>query len=92
VAWEVAWAEAMVVVLMPVAAAATAAVSLRARIAQRAVLVAATVAVPGPCHTWGAVRASTSKRPPTSMLGVVATSMPFALEEISRASLRRAAC
>jgi len=97
VEWEVAWAEvecmvAVQEVLTPVAPAAIAAVWPRARIAQLAALVVATVAAPEPCHTLVAVRASTFKRPPTSMLGVVETSMLFALEEISHASSRPAAC
>jgi len=68
------------------------AASPKAKIAPLAALVAVTVVVLGPCHMWDVVRASTSKRPRTSMLDVVATSMPFAPEEISHASSHRAAC
>jgi len=68
------------------------AVSPRARIARLAALVAATVVVPGPCRTWDVVRASTSRRPHTNMLDVVAISMQSAPEETSHASLQHAAC
>jgi len=74
------------------AAAAEMVVSLRARIARRAVLVAAGVVAAAPWDTWEVVRASTCKRPLTSMLGLVAILMPFAPEEISHASSRLAAC
>jgi len=62
------------------------AVSLRARIAPLAALVAATVVAPGPCRMSAVVRASTCKRQPISMSAVVAISMPFAPEGISHAS------
>jgi len=68
------------------------AASPRARIARLAALVAATVVVAGPCRTWDVVRASTSRRPHTNMLDVVAISMQSAPEETSHASLQRAAC
>jgi len=77
---------AMLVVVVEVA------VSLRARSALLAALVAVGAALAlGPCHMWEVVRASTSKRPLTSMLGVAAISMPSAPEGISHASLQ-AAC
>jgi len=61
-------------------------VSLRERIALLAVSVAVVAALAmGPCHTWGVVRASTCKRPPTSMWGAVATSTLCAQEETSHA-------
>ena len=68
------------------------AASPRARIAQLAALAAATVVAPGACHMWVLVRASTCRRPPTSMSDVVAISMQSAPEEISHASSQRAAC
>jgi len=68
------------------------AASPKAKIARLAALVAVTVVALGPCRMWDVVRASTCKRPLTSMLVVVAISMPFAPEEISHASSQRAAC
>jgi len=79
-------------VLAIMAATEEIAVSPRARIARLAALVAAAVVVLGPCPTWDVVRASTSRRPHTSMLGVVAISMQSAPEEISHALSQRAAC
>jgi len=65
----------------------------KARTARLAALVAAVVVVvAGPCPMWDVVRASTSKRPRTSMLAVVAISMQSAPEETSHASLQRVAC
>jgi len=88
-----------ILVAMPVEQASEAAlaaemhVSLRARIAVLAALVAvAAAAAVGPCHMWGVVRASTFKKLHTSMSDVVATSTLFAPEETSHASLRLAAC
>lgn len=68
------------------------AASPRARIAQLAALAAAMVVAPGACHMWVLVRASTCRRPLTSMLDVVAISMQSAPEEISHASSQHAAC
>jgi len=88
--------EALVAValeVLPIMATTEIAVSPKARIAQLVALVAAVVVVvPGPCPMWDVVRASTSRRPRTSMLDVVAISMQSAPEEISHASLQRAAC
>jgi len=68
------------------------AASPRARIAQLAASAAATVVAPEACHMWDMARASTCRRPPTSMLDAVATSMQSARGGISHASSRRAAC
>jgi len=87
--------EALVVVaqeVLAIMATTETAVSPKARIARLVALVAAVVVVPGPCPMWDAVRASTSRRPRTSMLDVVATSMQSGPEETSHASLQRAAC
>jgi len=76
VVWEAAWAvamveeEASVVVAQEVVAFMATeemAASPRARIARLAALAAAAaVVVAGACPMWDVVRASTSKRPPTS--------------------------
>ena len=87
--------EALVVVaqeVLAIMATTETAVSPKARIARLVALVAAVVVVPGPCPMWDVVRASTSRRPRTSMLDVVAISMQSAPEEISHASLQCAAC
>jgi len=68
------------------------AASPRARIAQLAASAAATVVAPAACHMWELARASTCRRPLTSMLEPVATSMQSARGGISPASSRRAAC
>jgi len=68
------------------------AASPRARIAQLAASAAATVVAPAACHMWDMARASTCRRPLTSMLDAVATSMQSARGGISPASSRRAAC
>jgi len=44
------------------------------------------------CHMWELARESTYKKPPTSMLGVEATSTQFDQEEISPASSQVAVC
>jgi len=68
------------------------AASPMARIAQLAASAAATVVAPAACHMWELARASTCRRPLTSMLDAVATSMQSARGGISPASSRRAAC